>query len=337
MMAKAEEDRLKQEVMRLEIRRTEMEMLKEAVRAGIQPHLIPHLFGGGSGSIQGGVFTPVSPTNQGPKQAPPASSRAPFAAPQAIPPFIKATQSPRYLPKLDTSNLPPTPQAHTAAPQTSHEQRPSISHHAAEQLQSAPAAGNNEPADTSSLFFHHWQPPPQTLGGLQHNQQQQQQASTIVDQSSTNRSLNTGDGPPTSPSPRKRKMQQYHILNPLASPSAGSPRRSPSRGHVRHRSEASGLTHRFADQYAPAVQLNNGYSAKLSSDRESPKVQQPQYQAPPPTSQEIDAARKRKRSAQQDGEQPLPAATASAVGSTEASWAPQSIAEESEKDADHRG
>lgn len=328
MMAKAEEDRLKQEVMRLEIRRTEMEMLKEAVRAGIQPHLIPQLFGSGAGSVQGGVYTPISPTNQG--QA--ASARVPFPAPQQIPPFSKPGQpSPRYLPKLETANLPSNSQGHlaTSATPAAHEQRHSISHTSSEQLQSAPALGNNEP-EASSLFFHHWQPPSQShIGGQQaalqqqqqtplHQQQQsQQQHSASAEQVGPSR-LQTATDPPTSPSPRKRKMQQYHILNSLGSPSAGSSRRSPSRGHIRHRSEASGLGHRFSEQYIPSMQSNNGYSARMSSDRESPKVQHNQTVVP--SAQDLDAARKRKRSSHQEGD------------TADGSWgtAPDSIAEETD-------
>ncbi|KAK6346976.1 hypothetical protein TWF696_007071 [Orbilia brochopaga] len=42
-----EEERTKQESFRLEIRRTELEMLREAFRGGIPPHLVPIIFTGG--------------------------------------------------------------------------------------------------------------------------------------------------------------------------------------------------------------------------------------------------------------------------------------------------
>lgn len=241
-------------------------MLKEAIRAGIQPHLIPQLFGS-SNSISGGVFTPVSPTTQGSNaaanQGPSASSlnRASLANPQQIPPFNKAAQSPRYLPKLEIPTLTPTQQPHTSTPQASYEQRASISQQSGEQQQSAPVLGANEPG-ASSLFFHHWHPPSQTAG-------QQHQQSAPADQSSNVRATAV-DVPPTSPSPRKRKMQQYQILNPLGNSSPNTSSRSPSRGHARHRSEASGLTHRFRDPYIPAVSTSNGDSARMSSDRELP-------------------------------------------------------------------
>ncbi|KAK6537730.1 hypothetical protein TWF694_011898 [Orbilia ellipsospora] len=47
-----EEERTKQESFRLEIRRTELEMLREAFRGGIPPHLVPIIFTGG-GALAG--------------------------------------------------------------------------------------------------------------------------------------------------------------------------------------------------------------------------------------------------------------------------------------------
>ncbi|KAF3181021.1 hypothetical protein TWF751_010230 [Orbilia oligospora] len=46
-----EEERTKQENYRLEIRRTELEMLREAFRGGIPPQLVPMIFAGGGGAL----------------------------------------------------------------------------------------------------------------------------------------------------------------------------------------------------------------------------------------------------------------------------------------------
>ncbi|KAK6507350.1 hypothetical protein TWF481_005787 [Arthrobotrys musiformis] len=46
-----EEERTKQENYRLEIRRTELEMLREAFRGGIPPQLVPMIFTGGGGAL----------------------------------------------------------------------------------------------------------------------------------------------------------------------------------------------------------------------------------------------------------------------------------------------
>lgn len=294
-MAKSEEDRLKQEVMRLEIRRTELEMLKEAVRAGIQPQLIPQIFGGGSNhSGNPSIYTPISPS-----QASGPASRTPYPPPpQQIPPFSKQGQpSPRYLPKLDTANLPTShgqqqqQQPATANP-TINEQRHMTNHFNNEAPQSAPSIGGNMDSEPSSLSFHHWRPPQLHPGQNQGTNESPQGP----------RALSLSDNP-GSPTPRKKKaqqQQQHQGLPPAASPSAAASRRSPSRGHARHRSEASGLAHRFNGQYAPPAVSNNGiFSAKMSNDRASPNLGMP-----PLSSHEMDTARKRKR--EQEGEASVP-------------------------------
>lgn len=277
MMAKAEEDRLKQEVMRLEIRRTEMEMLKEAVRAGIQPHLIPQLFGPGNTASNQSIYTPASPT-QGSGVA---AARMDYPPSQQIPAYNKnSQQSPRYLPKLDTANLASnhgTPHATPAGPSTTTDQRSAVN---GEAPQSAPT-GNQE-HDASSLFFHHWQPPHQS-----------QQPGLAVQDQPARPVVADAMGSPT-PGKKKKVLQQYHVLNanPVASPGSHS-RRSPSRGHARHRSDASGLSSRFSDHYIPPVSSNNSSFSRMSHDRDSPvPVPLPSQN---PTSHEIDLARKRKR------------------------------------------
>lgn len=283
MVAKAEEDRLKQEVMRLEIRRTEMEMLREAIRAGIQPHLIPQIFSSGGNASQS-IYTPISPTQGPPPPGPP--SRLSFPPPQQIPPFGKSNQpAARYLPKLETNNLPSgSSQVQTAPPNatTPGEPRQSGAASAVETLPRNTAASAQEP-EAGSLFFHHWQPPQSSLGGAMNSAESQARG--------------LGADTPGSPTPRKKKLQQYHILN--AGPSPTPSRKSPTRGHVRHRSEASGLGSRFSDHYMAPVSSNNSFS-RMSHDRDSPNpLAPPAAPSQNPTSHEIDLARKRKRNEQE--------------------------------------
>ncbi|CCG84801.1 protein of unknown function [Taphrina deformans PYCC 5710] len=281
MMAKAEEDRLKQEVMRLEIRRAEMEMLREAVRAGIQPHLIPQIFSSGGNATQP-IYTPISPTQTQPG---PSTTRIPFPPPQQIPAYGKPSQpSPRYLPKLETNNIASglgQPQTAPPNPTTISDQRQNNAANSGEPLPRNTGAGGQDP-ESSSLFFHHWQPPQSSQGGLMNPAEPQSRVSAET---------------PGSPTPRKKKLQQYHILN--AAPSPTPSRKSPTRGHVRHRSEASGLSSRFSDHYMAPVSSSNSFS-RMSHDRDSPNpLAQPQSQSQNPTSHEIDLARKRKRTEQE--------------------------------------
>lgn len=270
MIAKAEEDKLKQEVMRLEIRRTEMEMLKDALRASIPPHLVPQIFGNGTTqTLNSSLYThtPISPTHATHNSRMPAqhapmykSNPRELSGPQTM-------ASPRYLPKLETSILPsPIPTStnehRAAANQTSGQtQQQSESHSTLNQAQESPS---------SSLFFHHWQPPAN---------QQTQGSPASVDHGSL-RTMGS-EAQPTSPTPRKRKlMQQPNILNPSSVPGS---RRSPTRGHTRHRSEASALSSRFNNEnYMPQ-------QAKALRDHTTPSPR------PPSTSVDLDAARKRKR------------------------------------------
>lgn len=304
----------------------ELDMLKEAIRAGISPHLIPQIFASqGNYTPNGSIYTPISPTQAS------SSSRMPAIAPvpnsqqqqqqqrsqqqpppphqqqqQQMTPFNKVTSqsSPRYLPKIDTSNLPMQGQTASTNPPAA-DSRHRVSHSVSDAPQSAPPHAGHErsESESSSLFFHHWQPP---SGSNAMNS-----GGSAAETGSIGRSTN---GAPTetpgSPTPRKKRMQP-HILNAAAA-SSNSPnsRRSPSRGHSRHRSEASGLQYRFSEQYLPSAITNNNNtpgSARMSTADKGLSNDQHQY-SQTPNSQEMDAARKRKRG-EQEGEHSTPSNT----------------------------
>ena len=309
MHAKAEEDRLRQEVLRLEIRRQEQDMFREIVRSGCPPHLIPAMFAGGASAMalatatagpqQGSAATsggqassmpappPAGPSHMlAPSQMPLASPRQPFGgggggppsspgpAPSrpvyavgAIPPYrphAAPGTSPQHVQKSESGlsygerssaysqpriglGILPMPEAPLPRGQTYSTQLSPGAHGQAQpppppppqQMQqpspavtATPQQPQRESRDQSQqLFFHHWQPP----------------ASAADKDDESSARLN-------SPTPKKRRTAAGSggggsissaaamtggQLVPTSQLNPSSSRRSPVRGHSRHRSEAS--------------------------------------------------------------------------------------------------
>ncbi|ORY77747.1 hypothetical protein BCR37DRAFT_394840 [Protomyces lactucae-debilis] len=273
MLAKTEEDKLKQEVMRLEIRRTEMEMLKEALRGGIQPSLVPQIFLG-SGHVSAyyasqahlqqqataaqqqqqmhaaGQQPGGSPTQRSFPQGPPPPGPMPAFKHRATQSLANA--SPRSLPKQE---------AYT--PTTSRE-RNDVAGAAGPQAGSGPTGTIHQDQELTqerapSLYFHHWQPPQQSPS---HAAETGEQAASAAVAAVQGGSVSGGTPQPGSPTPRKKRLTSQQVLNPIQPSNAPSQpgRRSPSRGgstsgHSRHRSEASILHTRFSEYLPPAVPL----------------------------------------------------------------------------------
>ena len=227
-----------------------MEMLKDAMRAGVPGHLIPQIFSNAPSS----VYTPVSP-----RQAPRVSMAAPQVSPYK-PASITQQQSmtsPRYLPKLETPIAPSTSFPNAPA---SIERR---GHHQSQSVDVTSSTADIAEGSSSSLFFHHWQPPAQGSPAIAAETNGREQVQ------------------PASPTPRKKKIAQP-VMNP-----ALSARRSPTRsGHMRHRSEATGMGSRYGEHFM----YHTPQQRETLHERETPSPR-----LPPPSSFDLDAMRKRKR------------------------------------------
>lgn len=134
---RAEEERTRQEYYRLETRRVEYELLREAFRGGIHPSHIPQLFTQDRPSLQN--LSPVSPIHR--------QEERPFYPTSSLPSYNR-----HDLPRIDTSNLPmPATRAHLV-PQREKYTGPV----------SAPPASMATTSPPPSIFFRHWAPPQRT-------------------------------------------------------------------------------------------------------------------------------------------------------------------------------
>ena len=130
---RAEEERTRQEYYRLETRKVEYELLREACRGGIHPSLIPQLFSQERGTQH---LSPMSPiVRHDERSIYPTSSLPSHSRPE--------------LPRIDTSNIPPPSSRHLAPLQRDKYAGPI----------SAPPASMATTSPPPSIFFRHWAPP----------------------------------------------------------------------------------------------------------------------------------------------------------------------------------
>ncbi|BFZ56191.1 hypothetical protein PYCC9005_003233 [Savitreella phatthalungensis] len=341
MVAKSEEDRLRQEVLRLEVRRQEMEILREAVRAGVPPHMIPLMFAGGAAasttastltaaSMQSAAASqlPPPPTQQQQQQqastamqiqqqqqtparhtyeasaaspphtAGPAYSIPPFRGPppaasprqaSGFEAYAERNANPAYSqPRLGqgilsnesgSGSLPLAPLQRKTSPQESTGQGPASA-----------AKESRDSRNDAGLFFHHWQPPANPDGSREDDAR---------NQSPTPKKRRTAGGSGASSS-----ALTGGTLVPVgggsSSSSAAASRRSPTRGHMRHRSEASVMSNssRYNDPWqvsgsdrpggVPQSPLSSSYAQQQQQLR-GPSRDQPflplQSSSRPPQSQ----------------------------------------------------
>jgi hypothetical protein len=137
----AEEERTRQEYYRLETRRVEYELLREALRGGVHPSLIPQLFNHERDGTQN--LSPMSPIQRPEERTVSAAAAYPTSS---LPSYNRPS-----LPKIETSNLPP-PQSnrivHLIPPREKY----------AGPI-SAPPASMATTSPPPSIFFRHWAPP----------------------------------------------------------------------------------------------------------------------------------------------------------------------------------
>src|SRR5436190_3402570 len=89
---RAEEERTRQEYYRLETRRLEFELLREALRSGVHPSLVPQLFNQDRQASQN--LSPISPILK--------QEERPIYPTSSLPSYNR-----RDLPRIDTSGLAP--------------------------------------------------------------------------------------------------------------------------------------------------------------------------------------------------------------------------------------
>jgi len=133
---RAEEERTRQEYYRLETRRVEYDLLREAFRGGIHPSVIPQMFTqerhGGPQSL-----SPISPITRH-------DDRPPYST-SSVPSYNR-----HDLPRIDTTNLPPPTNRTHLVPSHREKYAGPIS---------APPASMATTSPPPSIFFRHWAPP----------------------------------------------------------------------------------------------------------------------------------------------------------------------------------
>jgi hypothetical protein len=137
----AEEERTRQEYYRLETRRVEYELLREALRGGIHPSQIPQIFACAERTtLQPQNLSPISPVMR--------HDERPIYSTSSVPSYNR-----RDLPQIDTTNLPPQQSSRRGtylAPSARDKYSGPIS---------APPASMATTSPPPSIFFRHWAPP----------------------------------------------------------------------------------------------------------------------------------------------------------------------------------
>ncbi|KAK4498401.1 hypothetical protein PRZ48_011059 [Zasmidium cellare] len=255
---KQEEERTRQETLKLEQRKIEQSMLRESLQGGVPPPMIPFIYAGIGGSLanvsvewlqqyagqlqaaqqqfqqtspdirrdQGRLIGPpppypvAQPTQQ---QVLPSQHNEP---PQPPPGPIQTTFS-AYQPVAARQPQTSAPRSatHTQLPRlTTNEmyvhQPPPAGAGSAHPLQQSQTIQQDQPSSSPSIYFHHWVPPSESKGG---NPPQTPASKGDPHSAHPSSSIHESE---FRDSPRKRKAQGGHQPNPP--PSAGPQYTSPS-------------------------------------------------------------------------------------------------------------
>ncbi|KAG4301834.1 hypothetical protein PCK1_001810 [Pneumocystis canis] len=279
MIAKAEEDKLKQEMVRLDIKKVENEILVNALRGGIQPNAIPMIFSGqqsNSSSLTLSQSYPLSSTQSTQYQ-----SHALGSSDVSISALCTGSQesnlsnqcTSQHHPQINISNT--LDSFSTDSPCQKNTKYPLIlTKNTAESTSNQNHALNSNTSSLPSLFFHYWVPPGESINSMSTTNNEGSE-STASPQSNI---LNSHEKEPCSFSPSKKKrISQPQPQQPML-PSFGNPilpplsRRSP-RHHLRHRSETSVLQSKFFDipqnkqKNPPITNENNFQDTKIFVDK----------------------------------------------------------------------
>ncbi|KAG4306552.1 hypothetical protein PORY_000540 [Pneumocystis oryctolagi] len=241
MIAKAEEDRLKQEMVRLDIKKMENEILINALRGGVQPNAIPIIFSGqqlNSSTLALSQSYSLSSTSSVQYQ-----SRNLGSSDISISALCHTSQEPGSLSNqciLQSHSFP------TNSPCQKNEKSPfMLSKNIAEPV---PNQNHTLNPNTSlpSLFFHYWVPPGESVNPTPSINSEGHDPAASSQPNVLN--LHEKEQSSFSPSKKKRVSQSQQFLLPPFGNSVLPPlsKRSP-RHHLRHRSETSVLQSKFFD------------------------------------------------------------------------------------------
>ena len=136
---RSEEERTRQEYYRLETRRVEYELLREALRGGIHPSQVPQIFSSHDARAGPQNLSPISPILR--------QDERPLYPTSSLPSYNRPD-----LPRIDTSGLPPPSQPRHLVPSQHHRDK------YAGPI-SAPPASMATTSPPPSIFFRHWAPP----------------------------------------------------------------------------------------------------------------------------------------------------------------------------------
>jgi len=271
----SEEERTKQEAYRYETRKVELDLLKEALRGGVHPSLVPVLFAGGSGGAIGSTAEWAREYLQT-QQAQAAQAQVQNQSQSQA----QATREPAYsyasLPQLPQPQQQSHAQPPTQAAQPLQQPATATTPHAPPPIQTQPQVGmpaarppftpsrapprlqgfdthignlTGSPPPSQSLFFHHYVPQqrqPQSGPVSSPTDTTQSPRKRKPSSSSTQGWKEASPGPSQpSPQPSAQPADPPQPAQPIAQP----PQPPPRRRHARHRSEASGLTN-FYEPYS---------------------------------------------------------------------------------------
>ncbi|CCJ30780.1 unnamed protein product [Pneumocystis jirovecii] len=277
MIAKTEEDRLKQEMVRLDIKRIENEILVNALRGGIQPNAIPTIF---SGQLNNSTLALSQSYSLSSTSSVQYQSHNLGSSEISISALCHSSQEPGSL----SNQCAPQPRHQTNIPNTldsfpanSPSQKGGKSPFMLSRNVTEPAPNQNHTLNSNasslpSLFFHYWIPPGESVNSVT---TVNNEGSELTSQSNI---LNSHEKESCSfsPSKKKRVSQPQQLLLPPFGNSILPPlsKRSP-RHHLRHRSETSVLQSKFFDipsnkpGNSPTTNENSLPDPKILADKSS--------------------------------------------------------------------
>lgn len=218
---RAEEERTRQEYYRLETRRVEFDLLREAVRGGVNPSLVPQLFPQERGGPQN--LSPISPIiRQEERHVYPTTSLPSYHKPD--------------LPRIDTSNFPPPTNRHLVPTQREKYAGPI----------SAPPASMATTSPPPSIFFRHWAPPAPRTADETALRTPREDPETAAYQSSRYHHQHSEHQIPSPPSMRKSPPLHSNGISPKRAGQSAS-----SGSHGRQRSEAAMTTKLHDSRHHP--------------------------------------------------------------------------------------
>ncbi|KTW28946.1 hypothetical protein T552_01576 [Pneumocystis carinii B80] len=273
MVAKAEEDRLKQEIVRLNIKKIENEIFTNALRNGVQPNAIPIIFSGQQSNStlalsQNNSLISIPSQQYQLQNSGLSEASVPGYCPGTQGYDSTLNQSTLHHLQTNISNVSLDSFSTTQLSQQKNSKSPFMIPKNTEEStsnQNSTSNSNSNSSSLPSLFFHHWIPPRESTNSIPTINNE---GSELSSSSQSNiLSLHKKETSSFSPSKKKRlsqqqQQQQQQHLPPSFGNSVLPPlsKRSPRR-HSRHRSETSILQSNFFD-----IQANKRAISPISNE-----------------------------------------------------------------------